>query len=55
MDPQPRWLPVRPYDMATDTMFEYMGVRVEAVDELGEVRNGKVAGQIEPREKYARP
>ena len=26
-------LPIRPYDMATDTMFEYMGVRVDPVDE----------------------
>lgn len=25
--------PIRPYDMATDTMFEYMGVRVDPVDE----------------------
>jgi hypothetical protein len=25
--------PMRPYDMATDTMFEFMGVRVDAVDE----------------------
>ena len=25
--------PMRPYDMATDTMFEYMGVRVDPVDE----------------------
>jgi zinc carboxypeptidase len=25
--------PIRPYDMATDTMFEYMGVRVDPVDD----------------------
>jgi hypothetical protein len=25
--------PMRPYDMATDTMFEFMGVRVEPLDE----------------------
>ncbi len=25
--------PIRPYDMATDTMFEFMGVRVDALDE----------------------
>ncbi|MEW5981990.1 MAG: M14 metallopeptidase family protein [Acidobacteriota bacterium] len=25
--------PIRPYDMATDTMFEFMGVRVEPVDQ----------------------
>ena len=27
------WTPVRPYDMATDTMFEFMGVRVDPVDQ----------------------
>jgi Zinc carboxypeptidase len=46
--------PVRPYDMATDTMFEYMGVRVEAVDELGEVATDKVTGPIEPAGKVTR-
>ena len=46
--------PVRPYDMATDTMFEYMGVRVEPVDELGEVAMDKVAGPIEPAGKVTR-
>jgi Zinc carboxypeptidase len=46
--------PVRPYDMATDTMFEYMGVRVDPVDELGEVSLEKVAGQIEPSGKVSR-
>ena len=25
--------PIRPYDMATDTMFEFMGVRVDPVDD----------------------
>jgi hypothetical protein len=25
--------PIRPYDMSTDTMYEYMGVRVDPVDE----------------------
>ena len=38
--------PVRPYDMATDTMFEYMGVRVDPVDELGEVAMEKVQGSL---------
>ena len=37
--------------MATDTMFEYMGVRVEPVDELGEVAMDKVAGPISRPEK----
>jgi len=46
--------PIRPYDMATDTMFEYMGVRVEPVDELGEVAMDKVAGPIEPAGKVTR-
>ncbi|HXB69165.1 MAG TPA: M14 family metallopeptidase [Candidatus Acidoferrales bacterium] len=40
--------PTRPYDMATDTMFEYMGVRVDPVDELGEVALVKLTGAIEP-------
>ncbi len=30
--------PIRPYDMATDTMFEFMGVRVDPVDEPLAVR-----------------
>ena len=38
--------PTRPYDMATDTMFEYMGVRVDPVDELGEVAMEKLAGPV---------
>ena len=40
--------------MATDTMFEYMGIRVEPVDELGEVALEKVTGQIEPAGKVTR-
>jgi hypothetical protein len=46
--------PIRPYDMATDTMFEYMGVRVDPVDELGEVALEKIAGSIEPAGKVTR-
>ncbi len=46
--------PMRPYDMATDTMFEYMGVRVDPVDELGEIAMEKVAGPIEPAGKVTR-
>jgi hypothetical protein len=46
--------PIRPYDMATDTMFEYMGVRVDPVDELGEVAMEKVAAPIEPAGKVTR-
>jgi hypothetical protein len=45
--------PMRPYDMATDTMFEYMGVRVDPVDELGEVALSKVTAPVEPNDKFA--
>ncbi len=40
--------PMRPYDMATDTMAEFMGVRVDPVDETprGDLR--RVATAIEP-------
>jgi hypothetical protein len=40
--------PMRPYDMATDTMFEFMGVRVDPVDGPGaggELR--KLAGPVQ--------
>ena len=43
--------PIRPYDMSTDTMFEYMGVRVDPVDELGEVAMEKVSGADRARRK----
>jgi hypothetical protein len=46
--------PMRPYDMATDTMFEYMGVRVDPVDELGEIAMEKVSAPIEPAGKVTR-
>jgi hypothetical protein len=46
--------PIRPYDMATDTMFEYMGVRVDPVEELGEVAMEKLSGPIEPSGKVTR-
>jgi len=46
--------PTRPYDMATDTMFEYMGVRVDPVDELGDVALEKLAGPVEPAGKVTR-
>jgi len=46
--------PIRPYDMATDTMFEYMGVRVDPVDELGEVAMARVTGPIDPAGKVTR-
>jgi hypothetical protein len=40
--------PKRPYDMATDTMFEFMGVRVDALDEAVEADLVKVESEIEP-------
>ena len=46
--------PMRPYDMATDTMFEFMGVRVDPVDELGEVALEKLTGPVEPAGKVTR-
>ena len=46
--------PIRPYDMATDTMFEYMGVRVDPVDELGEVAMEKLKGPVEVVGKVTR-
>jgi hypothetical protein len=46
--------PIAPYDMATDTMFEYMGVRVDPVDELGEVALEKLAGPVEAAGKVTR-
>jgi hypothetical protein len=46
--------PIRPYDMATDTMFEYMGVRVDPVDELGEVAMEKLTSPVEPAGKVTR-
>ena len=46
--------PIRPYDMATDTMFEYMGVRVDPTDELGEIALKKVVSPIESVGKVTR-
>ena len=45
--------PMRPYDMATDTMFEFMGVRVDPLDEAvrGELR--KLTGAVERAGKVA--
>src|SRR5580698_10036923 len=45
---------MRPYDMATDTMFEYMGVRVDPVDELGEVALEKLIANVDPAGKIVR-
>ncbi len=46
--------PIHPYDMATDTMFEFMGVRVDPVDELGETALEKLSGPVEPAGKVTR-
>jgi hypothetical protein len=40
--------------MATDTMFEYMGVRVDPVDELGEVALRSSPVQWKPAGKVTR-
>ena len=40
--------PIQPYDMATDTMFEFMGVRADPVDEPVKAGLRKVAGLAEP-------
>ncbi|MFB3826886.1 MAG: M14 metallopeptidase family protein [Bryobacteraceae bacterium] len=40
--------PMRPYDMATDTMFEFMGVRVDPVDEPVKAELRKLSGPAEP-------
>jgi len=40
--------PIRPYDMATDTMFEFMGVRVDPVDET-------IAGDLQTLEADVTP
>jgi len=43
--------PMRPYDMATDTMFEFMGVRVDPVDEAITADFQKITGAIQPAGK----
>lgn len=40
--------PKRPYDMSTDTMFEFMGVRVDALDEPVAADVSTVESEIEP-------
>ncbi|MDP2998084.1 MAG: M14 family metallopeptidase [Bryobacterales bacterium] len=39
--------PMRPYDMATDTMFEFMGVRVDPMDQATEGEFRKLTGAVE--------
>jgi hypothetical protein len=45
--------PIRPYDMATDTMFEFMGVRVEPVDEQVKTDLVELSAAIEPAGKVS--
>ena len=45
--------PIRPYDMAADTMFEFMGVRVDAVDGAVKAELQKVAGPVSVTGKVA--
>ncbi|MBZ5582839.1 MAG: peptidase M14 family protein [Acidobacteriia bacterium] len=45
--------PSRPYDMATDTMFEFMGVRVDPVDERIAARMEKLTGPVQAAGKVA--
>src|SRR5258707_15870566 len=49
--------PTRPYDMATDTMFEFMGVRVDPVDEIAEIHGvelQKLTAPVTPAGKITR-
>lgn len=45
--------PMRPYDLATDTMFEFMGVRADPVDEAVRVEAQKLAAEIAPEGRVA--
>ncbi len=46
--------PIRPYDMSTDTMAEFMGVRVDPVDEAVTGDLVKLTGDVVPVGKVAR-
>ena len=46
--------PARPYDMATDTMFEFMGVRVDPLDDAVRADLRKVTATLEPAGKVLR-
>ncbi len=46
--------PIRPYDMATDTMFEYMGVRVDPVNEALPADLKVVSGMLQPVGKVSK-
>ena len=46
--------PIRPYDMSTDTMFEYMGVRVDPVDEHFDAETKILTGPLHPAGKVSK-
>jgi len=46
--------PIRPYDMSTDNMAEFMGVRVDAVSTPVEAPLTRVSATLEPRGSVAR-
>ncbi len=45
--------PIRPYDMATDTMFEFMGVRVDPLDDAAAGELQKVSASVPSAGKVA--
>ncbi|MFB3852655.1 MAG: M14 metallopeptidase family protein [Vicinamibacterales bacterium] len=46
--------PIRPYDMATDTMFEFMGVRVDPVDDMVKADLVELTGEVPAAGKVTR-
>ncbi len=46
--------PIRPYDMSTDTMYEYMGVRVDPVDEPFQADLKILAAPVNPAGKVSK-
>ena len=46
--------PIRPYDMSTDTMYEYMGVRVDPVDDPFEADLKVLTGALNPAGKVSK-
>jgi hypothetical protein len=46
--------PIRPYDMATDTMFEFMGVRVDPLDRAVTAGVARVAAPVQAEGRVAR-
>ena len=46
--------PIRPYDMSTDTMDEFMGVRADPLDDPVDMANlRKMTGPVEPAGKVS--